>query len=111
MNQDFSKKIQEIQILEQNLQTILMQKQNMTLEINEVLNAMQEIKSSPNEVYQMLSGIMIKSSVEKVRKELEEKKKIFELRISSIEKQEKIIEDKIQKLRDEMSSSLSIKKD
>lgn len=111
MSADLSKKIQELQILEQNLQTFLMQKQNFSLELNEVLNALEEIKHSNGEVYQMLSGIMIRSSVDKIKKDLDEKKKLFELRISSVEKQEKILDDRIQKLRDEMSSSMSIKKD
>ena len=102
---DNSEKIQELQILEQNLRAISMQKQQIQIELNETLNALEELKKTNDEVYKMISGIMLKSSKEDLIKELNEKKKIIELRISSLTKQEDLIEAKSSELRKELSFS------
>ena len=53
---------------------------------------------------------MLKTSKETVLKELEEKKKILELRTNSIEKQEKLIEGKAEELKEETKKSLESNK-
>jgi len=107
LSKDITAKIEELQILEQNLQAFLMQKQAIQIDLNETVNAINELKNSKGEVYKILGGIMIKSDREITLKELEEKKKILDLRIGSMEKQEKLIETKSEALRKEISASVS----
>ncbi len=102
-----TEKIQEIQILEQNLQSLVMQKQTFQLEFNEVTNAISELNKSSDEVYRILGGIMIKSDKKSLLNELEEKKKVLELRINSIEKQEQLLEKKADELRKDLTKSMS----
>ena len=104
------KKIQELQILEQNLQNMLIQKQAVQSELNEAENASSEIKKAKDEIYKIVGGIMLKSEKSVLSREIEDKKNIFGLRVSSIEKQEKILEEKADKLRKEISEKLSLKK-
>ncbi|MBS3071657.1 prefoldin subunit beta [Candidatus Pacearchaeota archaeon] len=106
VNSTTAKKIQELQVLEQNLQSLFAQKQSVQVELNEVKNALDELKKSGEEVYKIISGLMIKSSRESLIKEMEEKNKLFELRISSIEKQENIIDKRASEFRQEITSSL-----
>ena len=103
-------KIQELQILEQNLQNQLMQKQTVQIELNEVQNALDDLKRTGDEVYKIIGGVMIRSNKADLLKELSEKQKILELRISSVEKQEKILEEKTGKLRKELTEILTKKK-
>src|SRR3989344_8696615 len=103
MDSVLSQNIEELQLLEQNFQGLLMQKQSSQLELNEIINALEELKISDDEVYKIPSGIMVKTKKLTVIKELEEKKKIIELRISSIEKQELDNSGKIDRLRKEIS--------
>jgi prefoldin beta subunit len=110
INQETSNKIQDLQLIEQNLQQFLMQKQSFQLELNESVNAIEELKISDNEVYKILSGIMIKSEKQKIISDLEEKKKILEIRINSLEKQEKLVSDKAESLRKEINSLIENKK-
>jgi len=100
-------KIQEIQILEQNLQNLMAQKQASQLELSETNNALEEVKKAKSDIYRILGNIMIKSKPQDLVKELEEKKKILNLRISSVEKQEKLIEEKHLDLRKEINSVLT----
>ena len=109
-HEEHNHQIEELQILEQGFQNILMQKQTIQLEVNEISNAFEELKTADDEVYKVLGGIMIKADKQTLSKELAEKKKLLELRVSTIEKQEKIIDDKIQKLRQELTESFSKEK-
>ncbi len=101
------KKLQELQIYEQNLQTIILQKQVLQAEMNEISNALKEIeKSKEASVYKIIGGIMIKENREDIAKELKEKKEILELRIKNFEKQEEILKKKFEELRKELLEDL-----
>jgi len=106
MDKDAEKRIEELQITEQQLQGIYMEKQTLQIELNESLNAIEELKKAQGEVYKILGGVMLKSDKETLIKELEEKKKIIELRINSLDKQEKNFEEKMSKLRKEAQNSV-----
>lgn len=110
MESELSNKIEELQSLEQNIQTFLMQKQTAQLELNEILNALDELSRSDDEVYKIVSGLMVKAKKPEVVKELEEKKKILDLRISSVEKHESNLSEKIEKLREEISKTMNSSK-
>ena len=110
IDEQTGKKIQELQILEQNLQSLLMQKQTIQMELNETLNAISDIKKSGEEVYKIVGGLMVRSEKSSLLSELEEKKKIFELRISSIEKQEKLFDEKAENFKIELSEMISKEK-
>ena len=102
-SEENSKKIQELQILEGNLQVFLSQKQSFQIELNETNNALSELEDAKGEVYKILSGVMIKILKNSAVEDLGGKKRILEMRISSIEKQERILEEKTLKLREEIA--------
>jgi len=95
------RKIQEIQILEQNLHNLLLQKQAFQMEISETQAAKKEIKNS-EDVFKVIGQLMIKAEKEKVKEELLNKEKLLDLRIKSIEKQETSLEEKLDSLRKEV---------
>ena len=102
-----NKKVQELQMLEQDLQRVLMQKQSLEIEMNEAGNALTELLKTGDEVYKILGGIMIKSDKKSLKSELEEKKKILEIKIQSLEKQEKNLDEKSDSLRLEIQKSIN----
>lgn len=110
IDSETAQKIQELQVLEQNLQTFLVQKQAIQVELNEISNALADLKKSDGEVYKIVGGLMLKSDKDFLTKELEEKRKIFSLRISTVEKQEKILEEKAEKLKKEITETITKKK-
>ena len=95
------KKVQEMQILEQNMQNLMFQKQAFQMELSETQVALKEIENSGDEVYKIIGQLMIKSEKSKVKDELLNKEKIIELRVKSIEKQEDSFAEKLEKLREE----------
>ena len=105
MEQENSQKIQELQILEQNLQNLMFQKQNNNLELNEVVNAIKEVTQSGGDIYKITGQIMLKSNKETTLKDLEEKKKVLEIRNESIEKQENLLVSKADEIKEEFKKS------
>lgn len=103
---EIAKKIQELQTLEQNIQGFLAQKQGLQVELQELQNALDELSKSSGEVYKILAGAMIKTTKDTLIKELNEKKKILEMRFQAFEKQEAILDDKSSKLRDEINQAV-----
>ena len=92
--------IQEMQILEQNLQNILMQKQAFQMEFSETQSSLKEIKESKGDVFKIVGQLMIKTEKDKMEEELKNKEKIIDLRIKSLEKQEENFSGQLTKLRD-----------
>ena len=99
-NQD--QKIQHIQILEQNLQNLLLQKQAFQMELSETQSALKEIENSGDEVFKIIGQLMLKTEKQKIKKELSNKKEILELRLNSIEKQEASLTEKLEEIREEL---------
>ena len=106
IDKETEKKIQELQLLEQNLQNIVMQKQAFQMELNETENALEEVKKTTDDVYKLTGQIMIKSSKKEIEKGLTQKKDILSIRLSSIEKQEKVLTEQSEKLHSEVMKQL-----
>jgi prefoldin beta subunit len=95
-------KIQEMQILEQNIQNLLLQKQAFQMELSETQSAAKEIESSDDDVFKVIGQLMIKTDKSKIKEELSNKEKILDLRMKAIEKQENSFMEKLSTLRDEL---------
>lgn len=109
IDKDTQEKLQELQMAEQNLQNLLLQKQAFQMELNEVESASEETKKAEDEIFKILGNIMIKAKKQEVLKELEEKKQIFHLRIKSLENHEKIFSEKLEKLKKELEEKFKNK--
>ena len=99
-------KIQEMQMLEQNLQNLLLQKQAFQMEFSETESALQAIEDSGEEVFKIIGQLMVKTEKSKVKEELENKKKMLELRTKTIETQETSLTEQLGKLRDEVMKGM-----
>jgi prefoldin beta subunit len=95
-------KLQEMQILEQNLQQMVYQKQAFQMELSETISALKEIEKSSEGVFKVIGQLMIKKEKSEIEKELKEKEKILKLRVESIEKQETPLREKLEKIREEL---------
>ncbi len=107
LDEETKVKIQEMQILEQNLQQLLMQKQSFNMELDSSNFALNELEKTEDDVFKVVGGqIIIKTTKEKLQKDLGEKKKLLELRLKNIDKQEKEFYEKLESLRDEITKKI-----
>ncbi len=105
-----SETVQELQMLEQQRQQLLMQKQTFQVEQNQVQNALNEVKATSDSVFKVISGALIKVEKQKMLSELEDKLKTLSMRIDSIEKQEKSIDDRMDSLQKELRNIIAKEK-
>jgi len=105
ISQEAAKKIQELQILEQTIQNIMLQRQAFLLELNETNLALEELKLADKDLYKIIGQIMFKTSKEELEKELKSKKEILELKGKNLERQESGLKGRLMKLRDELMSN------
>jgi prefoldin beta subunit len=107
IDEETARKIQEMQVLEQNLQNILLQKQAFNIEMNETINALEELKKTKDEVYKIVGQIMIKTNKKDMETELEKRKELIKLRIKALEKQENFLKEQLDKKREEIIKKTS----
>ena len=101
---DNSEELQEMQLLDQNLHNLLMQKQAFQMELSETQSALKEIESS-GEIFKLVGDLLIKREKEKSKDELSNKEKLLDMRIKSIEKQEDSISKRLEELRKKLSAA------
>ena len=101
---------QEMRVLEQQRQQLVMQRQSLQFEENQIVNATVEVKKTNDDVYRMLSGAMIKTSKPELLKELEDKQKTITIHLVAIDKQEKLLDSRLSELQKELKDALTSKK-
>ena len=106
MNKETEKKIQQLQLIEQNLHNIIMQKQAFQMQLAEDENAMKELDKTSKNAYKIIGTIMVSSSREELKKELKEQKDILDLRIKSLEKQENNFKEKAEEIQKEVMKDI-----
>ncbi|OIO41489.1 prefoldin subunit beta [Candidatus Pacearchaeota archaeon CG_4_9_14_3_um_filter_31_7] len=99
-----SRKIERLQLIEQELQNMMVQKQMFQFELSETEEALREIKNSKEDfIYKIVGNLMIKIKKEESVESLEKKKKLIGLRMDAIEKQEKKLYEEASNLREEIT--------
>ena len=101
VSKESEKKINQLQMLEQSMQNLLMQKQQFQLQQVEIESALKELENV-NEAYKIVGNIMVLSKKEDLKNDLTSKKEVIELRIKNMEKQENRTREKASKIQTEV---------
>lgn len=109
MNNDTEKKIGQLQLFEQSLQTFALQKQQFQAQLLEIESALKELEKVQS-AYKIVGGIMVSGSRDELMKDMQQKKEVAELRIKAVEKQEKQIREKASALQAEVVKELKPEK-
>ncbi|MBW2996362.1 prefoldin subunit beta [Candidatus Woesearchaeota archaeon] len=105
MDKTTQDKIQQLQMIEQGMQNFLMQKQQVQAQLIEIESALKELEKT-DEAFKIVGNVMVKSSKEDLKKDLASKKEILDLRIKTLEKQEKDMKDKASAMQSEVMEKL-----
>ncbi|MFH1229330.1 MAG: prefoldin subunit beta [Candidatus Aenigmatarchaeota archaeon] len=88
--------LMELQAYQQQMQTVMMQKESLSSQSMDADKALEELKkATSDEVYKAVGPILIKSTRKDLELELSEKKETIELRLKSLQKQEDRLKDKL----------------
>lgn len=96
-------KIQELQILEQNIQSFSHQKQTIKAQQLEAESALSELKTT-TESYKIIGNIMVKTKKTELISELDSKQELLVTRMNKLEKQETLLREKFETLQKEVMS-------
>ena len=69
-------------------------------------NALNELEKTKKDAYKIVGTIMVSSNKEDLKKELNEQKEILDLRIKSLEKQEKNFKEKAEDIQKEVMKEI-----
>ncbi len=95
MDKNIEDEVEELQILEQNLQQLLMQKQVLQTQLLEIDSALEELSKDPKSVFKVSGEVMIESTREAVEKEFNFKKEMIDVKLKNITKQEDMLRQKV----------------
>jgi len=100
-----SEKINQLQLLQQNVQSILAQKQQIQSQLIELESALAEVGRTKKS-YKILGNVMVAVTTENISKELNEKKEVAEVRLNNFIKQEERLKNNLEELQKEVVSGL-----
>ena len=94
--------------LQQNLQSVSLQKQQVEAELNETEKALEELNKSPesDQIYKYAGSLLLKVTRENIVKELEERKEVANTRNLVLTKQENRIKESVNELQSKIQESL-----
>jgi prefoldin beta subunit len=100
--------VSRLQQLQQNLQAIMMQKQQLEVEMAETDRALQELKkaSAEDAIYKNAGSVLIKAKKEDVLKELEEKKELSNTRVMVLGKQETRVKENLKEVENKINEMI-----
>lgn len=115
MSEEISKlppKVQErllrLQQLQQTLQSILVQKQNVELELTEIEQATNELQKLAEDttIYKAVGSLLVKSEKAKVTSDLNDRKELLNMRVSVLGKQEERLRGQLKDLQIKLQQDL-----
>ena len=88
--------IAQFQMLQQQLQGMLMQKETLNINKIEIERAIEELTNTPEKTaYKITGNVMISKPVEELKKDLENTKEAIDIRMSGVEKTEKRLTEQL----------------
>lgn len=97
--------IEEYQGTQRQLQLIMIQKQQLAVQMEEMKNAQDELKTSTGGIFQMVGNLMIETTKEAAKKDIIEKLEASEVRTATLGKQEEKLRTKLTDLRRELEKA------
>jgi len=95
INKQVEQLLMQFQIQNQQLENVIIQKQNYLAQKQDIEDAIKELENDC-EVYKIVGPILIKSETEKLKEELEERKDDTSMKIKTMEKNEKKLREMVE---------------
>lgn len=94
--------------MQQTLQTVVSQKQQVELELNETDKALSELEKSTDEtpVYKSVGSILVKSNRQTLLTELKERKELLNTRVTVLGKQEDRTRERLKEVQEKLQERL-----
>jgi len=103
ITEETKKMVQDFQSYQQQLQSVLVQRESLKLHNIDIEKALEELGTTKQKIaYKITGTIMISKNIDELKKELNENKEAIEVKIKSLEKTEEKITEKLKELQDKL---------
>ncbi len=107
-SEEIQEKVSQLSMLEQSMRNLSEQRQQFQIQLNETESALKEINGKDT-AYKILGNVMILKKTKEIEKDLGERKEFLEVRINSLENQEKKIKEKAESMQKEVLAKIKKK--
>ncbi|MBT4576911.1 prefoldin subunit beta [Candidatus Woesearchaeota archaeon] len=107
MTANIESEISKLQLLEQNLKGIEMQKQNVQLQLFESENSLKELEGYEGKPFKIIGPVMIESNKDDLVKDLKEKIDLLKVRSESMGKQETSLKKDFEEIQAKIMENLN----
>ncbi|MEW6328980.1 MAG: prefoldin subunit beta, partial [Candidatus Micrarchaeota archaeon] len=105
ISKETEQQIAEFQNAQSALQLTMVQRQQVQLQMDEIDNALEELKKSTGAVYRAVGTVLVESKKDETVKELTERKDTLAVRLNVLTKQEEKLRSKLTELRAKIEGS------
>ncbi len=109
LSTEVQEKISQLQMIEHNISSSAMQKQQFQAQLMEAESALKELEKS-DEAYKIIGNIMVKTDGKSLLDDIRRKKEMLDLRVRTIDNQQKALKEKALKIQDEVMKEMEKKK-
>jgi prefoldin beta subunit len=97
-----------LQQLQQNLQGVMAQKQQLTMQLTETENAIKELEKLADDavVYKSIGALLVKAEKVKVSADLADRKELVKMRVDVLAKQEERLRTQVKELQEKLQQDL-----
>lgn len=103
---DLQKQLGEFQETQRQLQLMAAQRQQLTLQVEEIKMAEDELSKSEKGIYRAIGPLLIETSKSDALADLKNKKELFEMRVGVLSKQEEKVRPRIDELRASLEKAI-----
>ena len=105
--QQIQDKLAQFQNIQNQLQSITMQRVQLSQQLIDIDNALSELKKvEKGKIYEKVGAILVEVSKDEIENKLKDEKEVKEARLKSIEKQESKLREKLNELGADLQSQL-----
>src|SRR2546428_9591085 len=103
VEEDTQEMVEEFQAYQQQLQSLLIQKESLKLQVIEIDKALEELNTTQQKTaYKITGSIMVSKSIDHLKKELQDTNEIVAVQIKSLEKSEERLNNKLKELQEKL---------
>lgn len=106
LSAESKKDVIEFQGLQQQLQFVVVQKQQSSLQSMELAKALEEVEASKGQVYRFAGPVVVQKDKALLVEELKKEKEAIELRQAALSKQEEKMKERFNALRKKLEATL-----
>jgi len=106
LSKETEQQIAEFQGLQGQLQSVMIQKQQVQTQVDELAQASEELKSAKGAVFRSAGTLLIQSTREEAEKDVAEKKELYSVRANALSRQEERLKARLTELKQKLEQVL-----